>query len=281
MTATETQYVVKMIPVSEIFSDADFNCRGTIIPIDVVDLAKDIEINGLQFPIAVQPADDVEHPLPPGCKYRIIAGHRRFAAYGVLKWKIIPAMIKVGLSEIQARLLNLGENLKRKDLNIKQEASAVDKLRRLGMTQEEVGRELGVSRSWVQVRFNLLDLPPAIQEEAAAGVLNQNQIKQLYSLPSNEDRYEAVRKIKMAKDKGNRGVDVGKRPAQDPFKKKKQPATNVLEMMETMSSSIGFGLHTRALAWSIGEISTVELFYDMQKFAEENGLEFNLQIPTA
>src|SRR5215831_9926890 len=96
----------KLLPTVEIFADENFNCRGTIAPFDVIDLAKSIEKNGLLQPIVVQPY--VNHPPH---KYRIIVGHRRHRAYEVQGWKEIPAIIKEGLTDVQLRILNLQENL--------------------------------------------------------------------------------------------------------------------------------------------------------------------------
>ena len=221
-----SSYEVTEIPISKIFNDVDFNCRGKILPIDVIDLVKDIQLNGLQFPIAVQPVYDVTTDIGD-FDYRIVAGHRRFVAFNVMGEDTIPVMIKRGLSEQQARLMNLNENLKRQDLNLLQEAKAIERLRLLGMNRREVGENLGVSTSWVQVRYNLLDLPDEIQMEAAAGLLNQQQIKQIFGLRDTERQFEAVKKIKNARLRGEQGISVGKTPAQDPFKKKRQSKNTV------------------------------------------------------
>ena len=273
------EYQVSNINLDRIWSDDDFNCRGTILPMDVIDLIKDIEKNSLQFPIAVQPITEVDQEKIPGnYDFRIIAGHRRFKAFKVLKRNTIPAMIKTGLSEVQARLLNLGENLKRQDLNILQEAKAIKKLRDLGLNRRQVGEELGKSTTWVQVRFNLLDLPEPIQEEAAAGLLNQQQIKELYSIPKKEDQFEAVKKIKNARLRGEKGMSVGKKPEEDPFKKKRQAKNVVQDMIIHMGNTIGYGLHTRSLAWANGEISSAELFFDIKQYAEDNGINYHIPI---
>lgn len=273
-----TNYEVTEIELSRIYNDSDFNCRGSITPIDVVDLAKDIEAKGLQFPIAVQPEADVRGGLPPGFDFRIVAGHRRYTAFKVLKLTTIPAMLRTGLSEINARLVNLAENLNRKELNIKQEATAVKHLRELGLIQEAIADELGMSRSWVQVRMNLLRLPEAIQEEAAAGILNQHQIHQIFGLKDETRQYDAVKKIKNAKLRGEKGVDVGKKPTEDPFKAKRRQKTAVQEMMDHMGATIGFGLHTRALAWANGQINSIELYYDIQRHAETLGLDYEIPV---
>jgi ParB/RepB/Spo0J family partition protein len=277
-TKTITEYSVLHLDVNKIYSDGEFNCRGSILPMDIVDLVQDIERNGLQFPIAVQPRQDVTTELPEGFDFRIIAGHRRFAAFQLMKKAEIPAMVKVGLSEVQARLVNLGENLKRKALNILQEAISIKRLRDLGLNRRQVSEELGVSVSWVQVRFNLLDLPDEVQQEAAAGILNQYQVKEIFSLPTTEQQFEAVKKIKDAKLRGERGVSVGKTPLTDPNKKKRHAKNVVQEMMTHMGQTIGFGLHTRALAWANGEISSTELFLDIAAYAKEKGVDYEIPV---
>lgn len=273
-----TEYTVRDIKMSKIFSDGDFNCRGSILPMDIIDLVRDIEKCGLQFPIAVQPANDVNHPLPEGFDFRIIAGHRRFEAFRLLKKEEIPVMIKVGLDEVQARLLNLGENLKRKALNLLQEAKAIKKLRDLGLNRRQVSVELGVSTSWVQVRFNLLDLPVEIQEEAAAGILNQYQVKQLFGLSTKEEQFDAIKKIKDARVRGERGISVGKSPLVDPNKKKRHAKNTVQEMIDHLGKSIGFGLHTRTLAWANGEISSAELFVSIKDYADAHNIDYEIPV---
>ncbi|MEE9548738.1 MAG: ParB/RepB/Spo0J family partition protein [Nitrosomonadaceae bacterium] len=274
---TET-YDVQEIELTRIYNDSKFNCRGAILPMDVVDLAKDIDANELQFPIAVQPASDVDGGLPDGYDFRIVAGHRRFVAFKILKRSVIPVLIKRGYTELKARLVNLSENLKRKELNILQEARAVKRLRDFGMIQETIASTLGMSRGWVQVRFKLLDLPRDIQEIAAAGVLNQYQIRQISDLKEPNRQYEAVRRIKNARLSGERGIDVGKKPQEDPFKKKRQPKGSVQEMMNHMMKTVGYGLHTRVLAWANGEINSAELFFDIRRFAKENDIEYTVPI---
>lgn len=277
-TETLNEYSVVEIPLDQIWSDDEFNCRGMIAPIDVVDLVKDIDRNGLQFPIAVQPIRDVKEDFVGKNNFRIVAGHRRYHSFKILQRKTIPAMIKVGLTEVQARLLNLGENLKRKALNILQEAKAIERLRKLGLNRRQVGEELGVSTSWVQVRFNLLDLPEIIREEAAAGMLNQGQIKEIWSLGSKAEQCEAVKTIKNARLRGEKGISVGRTPEQDPFKKRRQPKNIVQDMMNHMAQSIGHGLHTRVLAWANGEINSAELYFDIKREATERGVDYTVPL---
>lgn len=275
-----TDYTVKHIPVDRIYSDDEFNCRGAIAPMDVADLAEDINKNGLQFPIAVQPAEDVEGGLPEGYDFRIIAGHRRYKAWLVLaagdkgneEYKTIPCMMKFGLDETQARILNLGENLKRKDLDILQEAKAIMKLHQHGVPRDRVAKELGKSSGWVQTRYYLLDLPEDIQQEAAAGLINQYHIKQLRSLKTVKEQYEAVKKFKEAKARGEKpkNIVVKKKPTNS---KKERGPEKVVEMIEFLGKHVGYGLHTRTLSWAAGYITTDKLFESIEEYCMQNNLD--------
>jgi ParB family chromosome partitioning protein len=272
-------YKVIHIPMTEIYSDNDFNCRGAINVMDVKSLAEDIQKNDLQFPISVQPACDIVGGLAAGKKYRIIAGHRRFAAFRILKRETIPAMVKCGLSEARALIYNLTENLQRQDLNILQEAMAIDRLKGFGLTQEQVAKEVGRTRSWVQVRFSLLELPQDIQHEAAAGFINQLQIKQLSSLSTKEDQYAAVRAIKDGLMRGKKGLAVGKKPAQDPFKKKKRASNEIFDMIQHIGKEgPGYCFATRALAWANGEVSTAELYLEIREECKKKGKTYVIPV---
>ncbi len=258
------QYQTILIPLSDVYSDDDFNCRGPIAPIDVAELAQDIQLNGLQFPITVQPSEDVDHEIP--CPWRIIAGHRRYKAFEVLgrdgkEFWLIPAMVRRGLSEIQARVLNLGENIKRKDLNILQEAKALEKLYEAGVPRDHVAKLLSKSSGWVQNRYALLSLPEDIQQECANGIINQQQIKQLYSLRHDPlKQYEAVKLIKAARARGQKIKHVGKRKKTSTNTKKARGRNECFDMIEIVVPAVGYGIHTRALAWAAGEITTEEFF---------------------
>ncbi len=258
------EYQIQEIPLEKIFNDTSFNCRGVITPLDVKNLAENIKDKGLQFPIAVQPRFDVPD-LSEEYDFRIIAGHRRYMAFKILKYPSIPAMVRRGLSEIDARLMNLSENLIREDLNIKQEAEAVKSLRLLNLTQEDIAEKLSKSRTWVQIRLHLLRLPKEIQEEAAAGFLNQTQIRQLHSLKDKDRQFEAVRKIKTSIQMGQKGISVEKKPQENPDKAKRRSTKEVQDLMNIFANQKCFGLHLRCLAWANGNISTRTLFNDIEK----------------
>lgn len=259
------------VHMDRIFSDEQFNCRGFIPPSDVVDLARDIEQNGLQNPILIQPWKG-----KPGKDWRIISGHRRHAAYLFNRSmgkgsEYIPSIVKEGLSETQALILNLGENTNRKQLNIVQEAKALERLRNAGLNQSEIAVAIKVPRPWVQIRTYVLDFPPDIQEEIANGTIVQAQIHQLHSLPPDE-WYEAVRQIKDAKARaaGKRmKIKVKKKAkAEDYLKAEPRDAEQINVMLDHVMEHGEVGLHTRALAWAAGNITTMDFLRDFKQYVE-------------
>jgi ParB family chromosome partitioning protein len=254
------------LPLNEIFSDPTFNCRGdAIAPIDVVDLVRDIEAHGLQQPIVVQPFTEYRDYI-----YRIICGHRRFAAFKILSRVYIPCIINKELTEAEALILNLGENLHRKDLNILQEARTLERLKMAGMGISEVAEQLGKSTTWVNVRYQLLELPEQIKNAAASGFINQAQIRQIHKLPDIQKQMEAAKKIKDAKARGDKKmprINAKSASKRNILKPKIRDRDDIFWMQDHMQESVGNNIGTRCLAWAAGEISDFELFQDIQEEA--------------
>jgi len=264
---------VASLPMSEVFADEKFNCRGKIVPIDVIELAQNIKETGLIQPIIVQRFNNG----PPGTKYRVVAGYRRHMAHVVNRADTIKAIILEGLSDVDAKVINLSENLNREALNIMQESKAVYELVRQGLTQMEIAEKVQMSRGWVQVRVYALKLPKAIQEDIEAGWLKSEHIHALQNLPE-EEQYEIVKKIKDAKE-----GDVTKRVRvqlskakvkKDPKKAVKRDHSQIEKMLDHILDNVGTCLASKALAWAAGNISTDELYEDIEKECEEKGLTY-------
>ena len=257
------------IGLKNILADAEFNCRGRVTPLEVIDLVKDIEAHGLQQPIVVE-----KYPHK-GYDYKIISGHRRFTAFQIMGRDTIPSIIKEEMPETEALLLNLGENIHRKDLNILQEAKAIQKLRKSGLTIQEIADDIGKNYSWVQVRLQLLDLHPDIQSAAGAGFINQNHVRELASLPDAKAQLEAAKKIKQAKMSGEKVPQI-KKPKKDMFKRKERKKTEIEHMMSHIQDAIGNNFGTRCLAWAGGEISDFDLYRDIKQIADTKLLRYEM-----
>jgi ParB family chromosome partitioning protein len=275
MSEPITHEVVEM-EMDKIYPDENFNSRGQIAPIDVVDLAKSIEEEGLIQPVVITPfsADD---PRRKVAQYLLVAGYRRYMAHKVLKRTKILAIVREQMDEVKCRIINLKENLDRKELNILQEAKAIHRLKELGVGEGSAATVLGKSRGWVQVRYMLLELPEEIQFEAAAGVIRQTDIRALYSVPDRAQRLSMAKKIKESVARGDSKIEARvKAQGKKKTDKRQRNKVEIFSMMEHMQQHIGNGIWTRCLAWSCGEITDMELFESIASAAERMGVDYRI-----
>ena len=248
------------IPVASIYYDSDFNCRGEFTPQAVFELSQSIEMRGLDFPVVLQRACDVKGGLPENYEYRLLCGHRRFKAVTqFLKWTSIPATIRIGLTDREARLLNLTENLERHDLNPLEEAVAIHRLFPEGATLETAARELKRSINWVKTRFDVLRLPEELQQLVAARVLSLRSVSALMSLPATM-WIEAARKAVLG-DRTGIMAPVGRR-----WRRAKK-RTEIITLIERMFELGLSGLYTRLLSWTMGHVTDEEILQEIVRQA--------------
>ncbi|KKN32665.1 hypothetical protein LCGC14_0811570 [marine sediment metagenome] len=283
MTASSTMKVFDLL-MTDIFFDQSFNCRGPILPIDVIDLARSIQERGLIQPVAVAPLQDQKLLDNPGKKYLLIAGYRRFTAFKINKATVIQAIIREDMTnEADARFFNLSENLQRKELNILQEALALSKLEALGISETIAAERLNMSRGWVQVRYMVLRLPVEVQEEIAAGWLSQIQIRDAYShfkVRGKQGCFEIVKQFKDDKLKGRKGTrqKVKKSKEKTLQEKKKRSRDEMFKMQKHIFANLGGNsVITRTLAWCAGEITTMDYHLSLRDYAK--GQDQNYRMP--
>jgi len=269
---------LKVIQISKIHADEEFNCRGKIVPIDVIDLAKDIAQNGLMQPVSVIAYDEAMQ-TKTGFTHKLIAGFRRRVAFIVNGEDEIPCVIKQITNELDALAYNLSENLQRKDLNILQEAKAIKRMRDLGITEQDAGTKIGMSRGWIQVRFMLLGLPIEVQEEAAIGSIKTEGIRELYTVMNQTGDVklvlETAREMKEARAKG-RSYKVKESKVKARGQKRHRTRGEIFSLLEETIDAVGTGLHTRALAWAAGQISLQDYYMSMKDHADENEIPWSI-----
>ncbi len=245
------------IPVACIYYDSSFNCRGEFTPQSVHELSQSIAQRGLDFPLVVQPADDVEGGLPDYKQYRLICGHRRFKAVTqFLDWTRVPCIMRGHLSDREARLLNLTENLERNDLNPLEEARAISRLFPVGTSQVEISKTLKRSQPWVSYRLAILRLPEDLQQCIAARMLKVNDVRFLATL-SPERQAEAAKTI-MREGRGN----LKEREHKGGYRRKRRSQIN--RMIERLFDAGLTGLYPRLLVWTTGRIEDSEIEIDIQ-----------------
>jgi len=128
--------------------------------------------------------------------YEIVAGERRFRAAKEAGLKEVPAIVKDYNDEKMMEIALL-ENLQREDLTIIEEAVAYKRLiEELHLTQEELSKRIGKSRSHIANMMRLLLLPDNIVQSVNNGELSMGHARALLGLKKKEMIQTVVRKIK-------------------------------------------------------------------------------------
>ncbi len=147
-------------------------------------LADSIKQHGILQPLLVRPY---------GSSYQIVAGERRWRAARMLGLSEVPVQVKE-LSDIETMQIALIENLQRENLNPVEEAKGYSELvESFGMTQEEVAKTVGRSRSAVANSMRLLALPDEVLDMLENGDISVGHGKALLSFDNEEKLIEAAR----------------------------------------------------------------------------------------
>ena len=152
-------------------------------------LADSIATYGVLQPIIVR-----ENTSFPG-SYEIIAGERRWRAAKMAGLSEIPVVILTG-DELKMAQISLIENIQRENLNPVEEAAAyLDLIEKFGLTQEQVAKQVGKSRSAITNTLRLLDLPDEILEYLRSGELSAGHARALLGLNDVDTMIMLAQKI--------------------------------------------------------------------------------------
>lgn len=142
-------------------------------------LAESIKLNGVIQPILVRKLNNGKH--------QIIAGERRFRAAKMAGLKQIPVIFKE-IKEEKVMEIALIENLQRENLNPIEEAkSFLELIEKYGLTQNEIAKKIGKSRSAVTNTIRLLNLPIEVVKEIENENLSSGQARALLAFKSQEE----------------------------------------------------------------------------------------------
>ena len=170
------------IPLGKVFANPN-QPRKTFYEQTISELAESIKEHGVLNPIIVRPS---------GEKYEIIVGERRFRAAGQAGLKEVPAIIKK-VSDEDAWIISLIENIQREDLNDIDRAAALRELKmNLGSPWESIAKRLGLSKRRVLDLVGLLDLPEEIKEDIRQKKLTERHGRALRQLL---DKAEVLRGV--------------------------------------------------------------------------------------
>jgi ParB family chromosome partitioning protein len=127
--------------------------------------------------------------------YEIVAGERRFRAAKEAGLTEVPAIVK-DLDDRKMMEIALLENLQREDLTVIEEAIAYKNLiEELSLTQEDLSKKLGKSRSHIANTMRLLSLPEKVIRRVSSGEISMGHGKALLGLKDKSQMFIVVERI--------------------------------------------------------------------------------------
>ncbi|GLT20296.1 chromosome partitioning protein ParB [Vibrio zhanjiangensis] len=165
--------------------------RTDMEPEALEELAASIESQGIIQPIVVRQVDND--------KYEIIAGERRWRAARKAGLKEVPCVIK-NVDDRAAIAMALIENIQREDLNVIEEAVALDRLQEeFSLTHQQVADVIGKSRTTVTNLLRLNQLEMDVKYLLSERLLEMGHARALLALEGEQqvDVAELVAKKRM------------------------------------------------------------------------------------
>ena len=143
----------------------------------LTELADSIKEHGVFTPILVRKSIN---------GYELIAGERRLRATKLANLEEIPAIV-VDFDDRDMMEVSLLENIQREDLSPLDEAKAYEQLiKKLNYTQEELGKRVSKSRTYITNTMRLLKLPMRVQDLLNKGKLSYGHARALLAIEDED-----------------------------------------------------------------------------------------------
>jgi ParB family chromosome partitioning protein len=151
------------------------------------DLAESIREHGIVQPLLVRNAGDD--------RYRLILGERRLRAAHMAGLSRVPVII-ADVTDQKALELAIIENVQRSDLNPVEQARAYERLiQEFGLSQADVARRVGKSRTAVANTLRILGLPPAVLDRVIEGAISEGHARAILGIAPEATRIAISKKV--------------------------------------------------------------------------------------
>lgn len=192
--------------------------------------------------------------------YKIVAGERRWRAAKKAELKTIPVIIKE-LNELEIQELALIENLQRQDLNPVEEALGYKKLiDDFSLTQEQIAKKMGKSRSSVANSLRILNLPNNVVALLKDGKISPGHAKVILSCENPKKQSEIAKSI-VDNDLSVRATEqlIKESPKKNIAKHKTN--LNLKLAFETIEKSMSSALNAKVKIVDKGNKGTIQIEY--------------------
>lgn len=178
----ESSENLKSLKITEVEPNRE-QPRKTFNQESLEELAESIKTYGVIQPIVVSKKEGY---------YSIVAGERRWRAAKIAGLEEIPAIIRDDEEQVNKEIA-LIENIQREDLNPFEKALGIRHLmEKYGLTQEQVSKKLGKSRSAISNTVRILYLAPDVLELVKQGKLTEGHCKALAGIEDADRQYAAA-----------------------------------------------------------------------------------------
>lgn len=217
-------------------------------------LAESIKANGVIQPLVVR-------SVPDG--YELIVGERRWRACRMAGLEQVPVLAR-DAGALEMLEMALVENIHREDLNPLEKAEAYQRLMdEFDLTQEEVARRVGQSRSTVANFLRLRGLPKEIQTDLVNNTLTMGHARALLAAETRA-RQKAVWRQVVSKQLSVRATEALVKTLMKEKKESRRPAPSSSEKiyLDSLADELGRHLGTKVLITATGKKGHLQIeFY--------------------
>lgn len=129
-----------------------------------------------------------------GDTYDLIIGSRRLKSAQRQGLNTVPVVIVNGMDSQKKLLLALAENMEREDLTPFEEATAILRLTKYGLTPKAISEKTKKTEHWVRRRLQLLSMPEEVQDLVSRKKLPLGHVGVLAAVGSQKDQTKMARK---------------------------------------------------------------------------------------
>lgn len=241
----------------------------------LAELAESIKNSGIIQPLILRPQADGS--------YFIIAGERRFRASKLAGLKEVPAVLRT-LDDSELLKQALIENIQREDLNILDEALALQNLKEEhGFTQERLAEVTGKPRSSIANTLNVLHLPALTKEALKENRLHFGHAKLLHGLATEEEQLFWTEQILQKAFSVRQAEEAIKKWKETPEKKEKlsvkaEEDASVAMYVKAIEEKLIASLQTKVRLQHKGEEGEIKIFYYSNEELNELLEKFHIKL---
>ena len=181
----KTNNSIVELPISELRANP-YQPRKVFDEVALNELSESIKVHGVFQPIIVK--NSIKG-------YEIIAGERRFRASKLAGMTTIPAIVKDFTDDEMMQIAPI-ENLQRENLTAIQEAKAYKSIiESMNITQDELAKKVGKSRSHITNILGLLKLPASVQDMVLYNKISMGHARVLSKLDDVQKQEDLAQKI--------------------------------------------------------------------------------------